>query len=124
MPVRADRLWPLIFMIFAGPAAWGQWPALSEEGGRPSLAPLLKEVTPAVVNISVRYGNVAGVLVVNVEPGSPAERNGLRAGDIVTAVNRRPVRDVQGLARAIRAAGAAIALNVIRGDARLFIVIQ
>jgi len=71
-----------------------------------------------------RYGDVTGVLVASVEQGSPAARNGLRQGDIITAVNRTPVGSVAELRSAIRGTTAAIALNVVRGDARLFIVIQ
>lgn len=71
-----------------------------------------------------QYGDVQGVLVSAVEQGSPAARNGLRQGDIITAVNRREVRTVSELSEAIRAASAAIALNIVRDNTRLFIVIQ
>ncbi len=70
------------------------------------------------------YGEVSGVLVARVEQGSPAGRNGLRQGDIVTAVNRQPVGSVRELAAAIEASDGTIALNVVRDNARLFIVIQ
>jgi Do/DeqQ family serine protease len=71
-----------------------------------------------------QYGRVQGVLIASVEPGSPAARNGLRQGDIITAVNRQNVTSVEELTDALGAAGAAIALNIVRDDARLFIVIQ
>jgi serine protease DegQ len=71
-----------------------------------------------------QYGRVQGVLVAEVDQGSPAARNGLRAGDIITAVNRRPVQTVQALSEAIRQSRAAIALNVVRDNVRLFVVIQ
>src|SRR5690606_5210079 len=71
-----------------------------------------------------RFGEIEGVLVASVAPGSPAARNGLRAGDIVTAVNRRSVRTTDELTRALEAAGSAIALNVVRDGGRLFLVIQ
>ena len=70
------------------------------------------------------YGDVEGVQVVRVEQGSPASRNGLRQGDIITAVNRRPVASVQALTSAVAEAESAIALNIIRDEGRLFIVIQ
>ena len=70
------------------------------------------------------YGRVEGVLTAAVPSGSPAERSGLRAGDVVVAVNRTPVRSVQELTAALRAAPSAIALNVVRGDSQLFIVVR
>jgi serine protease DegQ len=71
-----------------------------------------------------QFGDVEGVLVVSVEQGSPAWRNGLRQGDIITAVNRSTVSTVGELSSAVGAAESAIALNIIRDEARLFIVIQ
>jgi S1-C subfamily serine protease len=70
------------------------------------------------------YNRVEGVLVAGVATGSPAERSGLRAGDVVVAVNRTPVSSVQELSTALGAATSAIALNVRRGDSQLFIVVR
>ena len=70
-----------------------------------------------------RYATVEGVLVADVEEGSHAERNGLREGDIVTAVNRVKVRSVAEFSEVAAAAGGAIALNILRGSARVFLVI-
>lgn len=71
-----------------------------------------------------QYGEVEGVLVTAVETLSSAARNGLREGDIITAVNRVPVSTVAELADAIGETTGAIALNIVRDNARLFIVIQ
>lgn len=70
-----------------------------------------------------QYGEVQGVLVAQVEEGSPAWRNGLRAGDIISAVNRQPVTSVGELSEALRQVGSTVALNILRGNARLFVVI-
>ena len=71
-----------------------------------------------------QYGSVAGVLVADIQAGSPAARSGLRSGDIVTAVNRTSIETVDELADAIAAAAGAVALNIVRDGTRLFIVIQ
>ena len=71
-----------------------------------------------------QYGDVQGVLVAQVEQGSPAWRNGLRGGDIILAVNRRAVTTVDTLSQALEAATSAVALNILRGNTRLFLVIQ
>jgi len=70
------------------------------------------------------YGEVKGVLVPQVEQGSPAWRNGLRSNDVIVAVNRRPVDTVDDLSEALGKAESAIALNILRGNIRMFVVIQ
>ena len=42
---------------------------------------------------------VSGVKVSTVEPGSPAERSGLHAGDIIREINRKPVKRVDDFER-------------------------
>lgn len=70
------------------------------------------------------HGEVEGVLVAQVDQGSPAWRNGLRNGDVILAVNRQRVTTVDELARALERAAPAVALNILRGNMRIFIVIQ
>ncbi len=70
------------------------------------------------------FGEVQGVVVARIDQGSPAWRNGLREGDIILAVNRRPVQSVDALSQALQGTDGAVALNILRGNARLFLVIQ
>jgi serine protease Do/serine protease DegQ len=46
-------------------------------------------------------GNTQGALVSQVVEGSAAEKAGIKAGDIITAVNGRPVKDASGLRNTI-----------------------
>ena len=71
-----------------------------------------------------RYDDAPGPEVSSVEQGSPAWRSGLREGDIVLAVNRVRVRTIDDLTAVLERSGSAIALNILRGNTRLFIVIQ
>ena len=70
------------------------------------------------------YGHIKGVIAAEVERGSPAARNGIRPGDVIVAVNRRRVRDTQELENAFEQAGQVLALNIVRGNGQLFIVIR
>jgi serine protease DegQ len=62
--------------------------------------------------------------VTEVEPRSRAARNGLRADDVIVAVNRRPVRDLSQFREQLRNVRRVLGLTVQRGDLGLFIVIQ
>ena len=64
------------------------------------------------------------VLVANVTPGSPAAQAGLRTGDVIVAVNRRPVGTVAELTRLLGETRGTIALDLFRGGARLLLVIR
>ena len=44
-------------------------------------------------------GDVKGVVVTNVQPGSPADNAGISRGDVILEVNRRPVQTVDDVKR-------------------------
>ena len=73
---------------------------------------------------SRRYHTRKGVLVAEVDRGSPAWRYGLRPGDIIVAVNRQEVTSVAQLRDALRGRARVLALNVLRNGASLFVVIR
>ena len=70
------------------------------------------------------YGRIEGVIAADVEPRSPAARNGIRPGDVIVAVNRRRVRNSEELKSAFEQAGQVLALNIVRGNGQLYIVIR
>ena len=60
----------------------------------------IQTLTPDIAQ-SMDLGNVQGALISQVVEDSAAEKAGIRAGDIVTAVNGKPVKDAAGLRNAI-----------------------
>ena len=60
----------------------------------------IQTLTPDIAQ-SMELGNVQGALVSQVVEGSAAEKAGIRAGDVVTAVNGKPVKDAAGLRNVI-----------------------
>lgn len=65
----------------------------------------------------------SGVEVTAVEPDSPAAQRGLRADDIITAVNRRPVQTIAQLTE-IASTNSILFLLVQRGDRALMLQIR
>ena len=70
------------------------------------------------------YGEVDGVAVSRVQPGSAAARVGLRPGDIIIAVDRAPVSSVEEFARAVDNAGAVLAMNVYRDGTEFLVTVR
>jgi S1-C subfamily serine protease len=66
----------------------------------------------------------AGVLVTDISADSVAGARGLRPGDIIVAVNRKPVRSIAEITDQPRAAGAQLLLRVYREGQFGYIVIQ
>ena len=75
----------------------------------------VQPVTAAIAD-SMGLKKAEGALVDQPQPNSPAEKAGIRAGDIITAVNGTPIKDARALAQQIaRAApGSTAKLSVIR----------
>jgi len=60
----------------------------------------------------------SGVLVLSVEKGSPAERTGLREGDIIVSLAGRPVAGVDDLHKPLtgNAVGVRVPITVLRNS--------
>lgn len=70
------------------------------------------------------YGRVQGVVVNRVQRGTPAARAGLRPGDVISSVNRRPVRNLQEFEAVAQAARDQLLLNVRRGRQAFFLMLR
>jgi len=67
----------------------------------------------------------SGVVVTEVEPDSPAERGGVRTGDVIREINRKPIKDVRDFERLTNQLSphASVLLLLNRGKATLFVSI-
>jgi len=75
----------------------------------------IQTLTPDIAE-SMDLGNVQGALVSQVVEGSAAEKAGIKAGDVITAVNGKPVKDAAGLRNAIGllSVGDSVAVTLLR----------
>jgi serine protease Do len=82
----------------------------------------LQEVTPQAARQHGLAGE-SGVMVAGVQPGSPAERAGVRAGDLIREVNRQAVQSLQEMRDAIAKADQqdALLLLVQREQGSVFV---
>jgi serine protease Do len=101
--------------------------AAREESAQPSQSQWglqLQDVTPQTAS---RLGLTTdhGVIVVGVQPGSPAEQAGLREGDLILEVNHQPVHSVQEVREELAKAhdNASLLLQVKRDNGSLFVAL-
>jgi len=74
--------------------------------------------------VAERHGRQRGLRLAEVITGSPAARAGLRPGDLVLDVGRRPVEDAQGIQRQLfgDAVGVPLPVTVLRNGAMVDVV--
>ncbi|NYZ15899.1 Do family serine endopeptidase [Azospirillum sp. RWY-5-1] len=92
---------------------------------RGRLGVALQDLTPDLAE-SLNMTGDEGALIAAVEQGSPAERAGVRSGDVVVAVDGRPIRsatDLRNRVGLIRA-GSPVNLEVLRGGGRRSLTVR
>jgi serine protease Do/serine protease DegQ len=70
------------------------------------------------------YGKTEGVLIVSVQRGTPAWRSGLRAGDVITTINKVQINNMQDFLAAVDNKEGSLVLRILRGNAAAFIVLK
>ena len=89
-----------------------------------SLPQLAGTAVSNIVRGMPMYGRVEGVIVVGVDPGSPAWQHGLRPGDIILGVNRKKSRSIKELTGMLRSIEGQVGLYILRGDSTIVIVVR
>jgi S1-C subfamily serine protease len=85
----------------------------------------LGDLTPEVRSkVQLPSSVKSGVVVMDLDPGSPAAASGLKPGDVVTEVNRAQVGDVAKFKAAYSSAKDRVLLKVVREGRTLFLVVR
>jgi len=79
-------------------------PGEAAEDDGPRIGLFLAPLTPEMREERGLDADSSGVLVAQVEPGSPAQRAGIRAGSLISMVGQEAVDDPDDVARAVREA--------------------
>jgi serine protease Do len=86
------------------------------------------QVQPVTKDIADSMGlkQAQGALVAEPQPGSPAEKAGIKSGDVITALNGTPVKDSRDLARHVAqlAPGTSVKFDVLRDGASKSITLR
>lgn len=87
---------------------------------------LVTSPAPLPEELRRRTGQSGALRVVEVVPGSPAHRAGLRAGDLVLSAGRNPVGDAQSLQRLMfaEAIGRPLPITVHRNGALVDVIAE
>ena len=85
----------------------------------------VQQVTPQIAE-SLGLERAEGVVISAVEPGSPADEAGLRRGDVVLEVDRKPVRKLADYKKALAEVkkGKGVLFLVRRGESTLFLALK
>lgn len=83
----------------------------------------LQGATFAPADESNVEGDIRGVVVSRIEPRSNASRSGLRQGDVIIGVNRRPVNTMEDFTR-LTSGQDELLLHVRRGEGALFLIVR
>jgi len=96
--------------------------ATGEEGG---LGLAVQPVTPELAQ-SLGLDRAEGLVITEVKPGSAADDAGLREGDMITQINRRPVKNLADYNREMAQSkkGQSVLLLVRRGDSSVFLALK
>jgi serine protease Do len=106
----------------AGQSAEGGGQGGGQGGSTGRLGVTVRPLTPEIAQQLELRAGTQGLVVEQVDPGGPAADAGLRPGDVIEQVNRRPVRTGDELAAALSGAGARPLLLLVNRRGTTFFV--
>ena len=82
----------------------------------------------STIHMNTYFGKVEGVMILGIKRNSRAWRSGLRINDVITSVNKEPIKNLDEFLSAVdqkdKALMSGILFRVIRGNAASFIVVK
>jgi len=84
----------------------------------------VENLTPALRDQAGVPANVNGVIIVQVDPNSPAAQFGLQEGDVIESINRQPVRNVGDFNKLAGQAKGQTLLRINRQGNGVFVVVS
>lgn len=92
-----------------------------DESANPAVFGLrAQDVTPEIAD-QLGLPDDSGVLVSEVQPGSPADEAGLRRGDVIVEVNRQNIDDLKQLQTALADGDKTVLLLIRRDDSTIYV---
>lgn len=96
----------------------------SKERGGEELGMTVQDLTPAIAK-QLGYMGERGVLVTYVVPGSPAHEAGVKRGDLIKEINRKPIKDIEDYRGVLaNVKEASLLLLVRRANSAYYIVVK
>jgi S1-C subfamily serine protease len=91
-----------------------------------TLTPELKQNLNSNPNAGISVDEEQGVLIAKVMPNSPAAKAGLRAGDVIHKINGQPVKDAEGVQKAVEGTqvGSNLRLELRRNQKDTVVTVQ
>jgi serine protease Do len=126
--------WPLLMalivvLVLAGLAetqaqkAQG-WAGAARDSHGPRFGLTVSELTPSILRALGLPSGTQGVVVSDVESGSIAEEAGLRMGDIIQEVNRKPVANIREYAKAMQGVDTMVMFLINRKGEHVFVALE
>jgi S1-C subfamily serine protease len=81
----------------------------------------VQDLTPDIASALALEGET-GVVVTRVEPGSPADRAGIRRGDLIQELDRKPIQGLEDFRQKVEETSGkeSILFLIRRGESNLF----
>ena len=86
----------------------------------------VQRITPELARHLGLGPGIEGVVVSHIDPGSPAAKSGLRVGDVIIEVNRKPVKSLGDFYREMDKVKSSdsVLLLVLRGEHTFYVVLE